>query len=174
VLRLTRITGLLLLGAAVFATTGVAGGSKTTDVDVTHTENVCGIDVTIHDYGHFVSTISGGIETDRYELKSTFTSDVNGAVVLFHEEGQQIYTVAPVPNADGGYTFTVTYKGKPEQFKLPNGGMLTRDAGTLTITDTFDSNLNFLSETATMQGPHPEYDSGFALECNLLVPIFTA
>ena len=173
-LRLTRITGLLLLGAAAFATTGIAGGSKTTDVDATHTETVCGISVTIHDVGHFVSTISGGSETDRYQLKSTFTSNVNGAVVLFHESGQQTYTLAPVPNASGGFTFTVSYDGKPEQFKLPNGPMLTRDAGRITITDTFDSQMNFLDETITEQGPHPEADSGFALECNLLVPIFTA
>jgi hypothetical protein len=171
--RLMYAAGVCLLAAAAFATAGIANSSKMIVVDHTHTDNVCGLQVTIHDVGKFVATISNGVETDRYQEKSTFTGP-NGAVVDFHEEGQQIYTLEPVPNADGGYTFTVTYKGKPEQFKLPNGPMLTRDAGTLTITDTFDSNMNFLNETATMQGPHPEYDSGFSLECDLLVPIFTA
>jgi hypothetical protein len=169
-----RLTGLLLLAAAVFAATATAAGSKTVWVDATHTETICGVSVSIHDYGHFVTTISGGVETDRYELKSTFTSNVNGAVVLFHESGQQTYDLNPVPNADGGYAFTVSYQGKPEQFKLPNGPMLTRDAGQITITDTFDSDMNFLNETATIKGPHPEYDSGFSLECDLLVPIFTS
>jgi hypothetical protein len=171
--RLTYATAVCLLAAAAFATAGVADSSKLTVVDQTHADIVCGAQVTIHDVGRFVSTISGGIETDRYELKSTFTA-TNGAVVLFHEAGQQTYPLEPLPNADGGYTVTVVYEGMPEQFKLPNGPLLTRDVGTITITDTFDSNMNFIDESITMHGPHPEADSGFALECDLLGPIFNA
>src|SRR5690242_4925711 len=171
--KLPRITGVFLLAAAALAAAGFAGSGKNTKFDDTFTDTICGAQVTIHQVGHVVTTIANGVETDRYQLQATFTA-ANGAVVDLHEAGQQSFTLEPVPNASGGYTATTVYKGVPEQFKLPHGGVLTRDAGTITIVDTFDASMNFLDETVTAHGPHPEFDSGFTLECDLLGPIFSS
>ena len=55
---------------------------------------------------------------------------------------------------------------------MPGGGLLTRDAGTITFVDSFDQDGNFLGEVTTgIHGPHPEAASRFNLACDTLTPI---
>ena len=165
--------------AAVVACTGVAAAAKpqVTMIDDTFSANLCGVDTIEHVVGVDVFSISGNTATDRYDLHITFTAP-NGAVILLHEAGTVSADVDPTPNGDGTYTAVVTYNGIPEQFRLPGGRVLTQDTGVITFTDILASDgsggFTFLSESIAMHGPHPEADSGFALQCNLLGPILNA
>ena len=61
-----------------------------------------------------------------------------------------------------------------ETLKLPNGGVLSRDAGAITILDTSNADGSFRSSTlAGESGPHPDFDSGFTLACDVIVPALT-
>lgn len=168
--RLTAIALAVLAVAIAFPAGSVAGKPDHTRIDETYADSLCGVPVTVHDEGHVISSISGNIEKDRYEFHTTFTT-ASGVVVLLHDVGTASGTITPVANGDGTYTSTLTYKGLPEQFKLPHGGVLTRDAGSLTIVDTLDSNFQLIDEQLISHGPHPEAASGFALECQILGPI---
>jgi hypothetical protein len=165
--------------AVVVAYTGVAAAAKpqVTKIDDTFTANLCGVDTIAHQVGVDVFSISGNTATDRYEFQTTFTAP-NGAVILLHAAGTVSADIEPTPNGDGTYTAVVTYTGVPEQFRLPGGRVLTQDTGVITFTDLLASNgsggFTFLSESIDMHGPHPEADSGFALECSLLGPILNA
>jgi hypothetical protein len=65
----------------------------------------------------------------------------------------------------------VTFKGLPEMIKLPNGSILSRDAGNVTFLDTEDADGNFISRTVVDEnGPHPDLDSDFAIFCDVIVP----
>jgi hypothetical protein len=167
------------LAIVVVAYTGVAAAAKpqVTKIDDTYTFNLCGVDTIEHDVGVDVISISGNTETQRYDLHTTFTAP-NGAVILLHDAGIVSADIEPTPNGDGTYTAVVTYGGIPEQFRLPGGRVLTQDTGVITFTDLLASDgsggFTFLSESIDMHGPHPEADSGFALECNLLGPIVNA
>jgi hypothetical protein len=100
-----------------------------------------------------------------------FTSAATGrSVVLFYS--YQFVEAGPIDNGDGTVTFTGTYKGLKEKLKLPNGTILSRDAGLVTFSNTFDATTgDFLGETVSAQnGPHPDLDSGGALFCDVIVP----
>ncbi len=156
---------------------GAAAKPQVTKLDETFTANLCGVDTNGHQLGIDVFSISGNTATDRYEFQTTYTAP-NGAVILLHASGTVSADIEPTPNGDGTYTAIVTYRGLPEQFRLPDGRVLTQDAGVITFTDILASDgsggFTFVSESIDMHGPHPEADSGFALECNLLGPILNA
>jgi hypothetical protein len=64
-----------------------------------------------------------------------------------------------------------------EKLKLPNGPILSRDAGLVTFDGIYDPTTgDLLSETISAEkGPHPELDSGGdfgggALFCDVIVP----
>jgi hypothetical protein len=88
---------------------------------------------------------------------------------------QFVAPVVPIDNGNGTLTFTETRKGLMEKLKLPNGTVLSRDAGLVTINDTFDATTgDFLGTTISPEnGPHPDLDSGFALFCDVIVPALT-
>ena len=164
------------LASIVVAYPGISAAAKpqVTKIDYTYTANLCGVDTIAHDVLIDVFSISGNTATDRYNLQTTFTAP-NGAVILRHAAGTVSADVNPTPNGDGTYTAVVTYKGLAEQYRLPGGGVLTRDTGVITFTDLLapdgSGGFTFLSESIATHGPHPEADSGFALECTLLGPI---
>jgi len=78
-------------------------------------------------------------------------------------------------NGDGTITFTETHKGLMEKLKLPNGAVLSRDAGLVTFNDTFNAATGeFLGQTISPEnGPYPDLDSGAALFCDVIVPALT-
>ena len=138
----------------------------------TFPDNVCGIDGTTTN-----KIVANGQEfadgTFKLQLnrKTLFTSAATGKSVLIFFAAQQV-NAAPIDNGDGTVTFVTTFKGLPEMIKLPNGRVLSRDAGFIGFNDTFDATTgDFLGETISPEnGPHPDADSGFTLFCDVIVP----
>ena len=109
---------------------------------------------------------------DDFEVTQTFTATQSGKSIRFHVANQVTGNDEPIDNGDGTITFVSTFKGLPEQIKLPNGPLLTRDAGVVTFTTILDAETGeFISQTLSGEkGPHPDLDSGFELFCNVIVP----
>jgi hypothetical protein len=109
---------------------------------------------------------------DDLELTQTFTATESGKSIRFHVAQQVTGNDEPIDNGDGTITFVNTFKGLPEQIKLPNGRVLTRDAGVVTFTIILDTESEeFISQTVSGEkGPHPDLDSGFEIYCNVLAP----
>ena len=99
----------------------------------------------------------------------------SGKSVEFHVAQQLDGSDTPIDNGDGTISFVFTFRGLPEKLKLPNGPVLSRDAGVVTFTNTFDALTgDFISQTISGEkGPHPDLDSGFEIFCDVLVPALT-
>jgi hypothetical protein len=115
------------------------------------------------------------LDTSRF--RDVFTAGNGKSVVLF-AAGQVSGPADPIQNADGTITFINTFKGLPEKLSIAGGPTLSRDAGTVTIADTFlplsNGDLQFVSQTVSGEhGPHPDLDSGFEVFCNVLIPALT-
>ena len=145
-------------------------------ISVTFPDNVCGIDGT-----SVLNVVANGQDfaddTSKSELRSNqiFTSAATGKSVSIFVANEFVATGAPIDNGDGTITFTETNKGLQEKLKLPNGTVLSRDAGLVTFNDTFDATTGeFLGQTISPEnGPHPDLDSGFTLFCDVIVPALT-
>lgn len=114
---------------------------------------------------------------DTTNFRQVFTAD-NGKSVLIFAAQQTSGPADPIQNADGTITFITTFKGLPEKLSVPGGPTLSRDAGVVTLAQTFlplpNGDLQFVSTTASGEhGPHPDLDSGFELFCNVLIPALT-
>jgi hypothetical protein len=132
----------------------------------TFDDNICGIEGTTVVSGmDNIQVFADGTFKDQFRQNYVFTSTATGKSVLLFVAQQFIGTV----------TFTSTFKGLPEKLKLPNGTVLSRDAGFVTFNDTFDATTgDFLGETISPEnGPHPDLDSGFTLFCDVIVPALT-
>jgi hypothetical protein len=132
----------------------------------------CGIDGTSVFNGlDNIQVFADGTFKAETQVNQVFTSAATGkSVLLFF--AFQFVEAGPIDNGDGTVTFTGTYKGLKEKLKLPNGAILSRDAGLVTFSNTFDATTgDFLGETvSTQNGPHPDVDSGFTLFCDVIVP----
>lgn len=138
----------------------------------TFSDNICGIDGTSVVNGmDNIQVFADGTFKDQARLNQVFTSAATHKSVLIFVADQFVGR-GPIDNGDGTVTFTNTFKGLPEMLKLPNGPVLSRDAGFVTFNDTFDATTgDFLGETISPEnGPHPELDSGGALFCDVIVP----
>ena len=138
----------------------------------TFPDNICGIDGTSVVSGmDNIQVFADGTFKDEFRLNQVFTSAATGKSVLLFAANQFV-GAGPIDNGDGTVTFTSTFKGLPKKLKLPNGPVLSRDAGFVTFNDTFDATTgDFLGETISPEnGPHPDLDSGFTLFCDVIVP----
>jgi hypothetical protein len=138
----------------------------------TFPDNICGIDGTTVVSGmDNIQEFADGTFKDEFRQNYVFTSAATGKSVLLFV-AQQFTGTGPIDNGDGTITFVSTFKGLPEKIKLPNGRVLSRDAGFVSFNDTFDATTGeFLGETISPEnGPHPDLDSGFALFCDVIVP----
>lgn len=114
---------------------------------------------------------------DTSTFRQVFTAE-NGKSVLIFSAGQVSGIAEPIQNADGTVTFINTFKGLPEKLSIVGGPTLSRDAGVVTLTDTFlplpNGDLQFVSRTVSGEhGPHPDLDSGFELFCSVIIPALT-
>ena len=109
---------------------------------------------------------------DTFEINQTFTSTATGKSIVLHVGQQQTGNDQPIDNGDGTVSFVATFKGLPEQIRLKNGRLLSRDAGNVTFTRVFDAVTgDFISMTVNSEkGPHPDLDSDFAIFCDVIVP----
>jgi hypothetical protein len=173
----------VLIAAAVvvvgLALSGAASAAKPFHVnfDDVSTDNVCGLDVTIEAIGvdNFspVFDAAGNLIAfkDTSQVKTIFTR--NGKSLVNAAAGQHTFTA--VGDFSGVVTFTDTYKGLPERIFVPNGALITRDAGIITFENVVDFSTNpdgdlISSAVLVNKGPHPEADADFALFCQ----VFTA
>jgi hypothetical protein len=177
-MRLT-VKGFPYVVAAVAALAFVAVGSAAAPTMQSHEnfadtfdDEFCGIAGTSVVRGVDNLTVYGNNTfSDRFELIQTFTS-TGGRSVRFHAAQHVTGNWEPIDNGDGTLTFVNTFKGMPEQIKLSNGRMLSRDAGVVTFTDVIDATTDeVISQTVSGEkGPHPDLDSDFELFCDVVVP----
>jgi len=106
---------------------------------------------------------------DTFTIIQTFTATASGKSRI-HAGNQVTGNDEPIDNGNGTISFITTFKGLPEQLKIPQGPMLSRDAGVATFTDTFDEKMGELTSRVVSgeKGPHPDLDSDFSLFCNVL------
>jgi hypothetical protein len=147
--------------------------------DDTFTDNVCGLDVAGEAVGvdNFtpLAVDSAGNPIafrDTSQVKVTWTR--NGKSLVVANAGQQTQTATG--DFNGIVTFTTTYKGLPERIFVPNGPVITRDAGIITIQDVVDFSTNpdgdLISSTVLVNnGPHPEADANFDLFCEVFTQV---
>jgi hypothetical protein len=109
-------------------------------------------------FDRFMATGSG---------RETWTAD-NGKSVRIQYSNQFLATEV-IDEAAGTITFSDTFTGLPEKIMTRGGPVLTRDAGLITFTATFDLETgDLISEDVTFSGPHPQAESDFTLFCEVI------
>jgi hypothetical protein len=167
-----------LVATAVAATTAGAAAKtmvfRNTFTDSNPTDSSCGIDgSSVIKFQDVTQVYADGTAKDEVNFKFVFTSDATGksfeisAAVM--EQG-----AGPILNPDGTVTFISTFKGLPQKLKIPNGPILTRDAGNVTITQTYDPTTgDLVSQTISPDdGPHPSLADP-NLFCDVIVSALT-
>jgi hypothetical protein len=176
----------LVLAGALALTIAASGGAsaaaptvnKHTNSTVTFPETICGVPGTstlsvVENFKLFAD----GTFLDTISSREVFTAQ-SGKSVLISVDRQKSGPAEPIQNADGTITFITTFKGLPEKLSINNGPTLLRNAGTVTLADTFlplpNGDLQFVSETVSGEhGQFPDLDSGFELFCDVLIPALT-
>ena len=163
-----------VLACATAATGLAAGSTQVTQFSFnTPRHQLCGIwgTAAVHGTSVFRDTGNG-----TYFMSGTFfgvfTAD-NGKSATLTAAGPQKQTSPPV--IDGGtVTITTTYGGLYEKFSITGGPTLSINAGVVTFVDVFkytwdpnDPVGDFISETVSLDGPHPDLQTG---GCEVLVP----
>jgi hypothetical protein len=144
------------LAVALFTSTAVAYGSgpETTRFDVTdaYTDTeLCGFDVAIvstqrgTDTVYPVDSARPWDEVIHATTRATLTSPATGRT-LVQKGGASLFI-----DGDAG---TFTFRGLPQMFLIPAGGVLARDAGSATFD--WDGNV------VVLHGPHPLITDGDA------------
>lgn len=169
-LRLTIVFALAAALASPVAATAGPGG-KPTFHDHEVFENVdsdfCGTGETvlISDDVNAVGWIgeTGGdpeqVLMVAFNVRTTLTNPDNGATLIGHSAGR--FTNQIIAGLESAaHTHEFVENGLRAQLKLPDGGVLTFDAGSLTYRISFDAADNVTNfEIVSVHGPHPAFDS---------------
>jgi hypothetical protein len=167
----------LVLVAVAASGAGAAGKTMVfhnSFTDSNPTDDACGIaGASTIKFQDITQVYADGTTKDEVNFKYVFTSDATGksfeitAAVM--EQG-----AGPILNPDGTVTFISSFKGLPQKLKVPNGPLLTRDAGNVTLTQTFDPTTgNLVSQSISPDhGPHPSLADP-NLFCNVIVSALT-
>jgi hypothetical protein len=99
-----------------------------------------------------------------YSTKYVVTRIGSDEVMIRTESGQVAFKI--VPETNGGYAIVSSGRGLPELIKSEHGRVLLRDAGEIVTVDHFDADGNFLGSDITIHGPHPDFDSDSAAQCD--------
>jgi hypothetical protein len=119
-----------------------------------------------------IQVFADGTFQDEFRLTYVFTAENGKSVELL--VANQFTGTGPTDNGDGTVTFTSTFKGIPERWKITNVPTLIIDVGFVTFTDVVNLTTGEVTTTIDPEnGPHPELDSDFTLLCSLLVPALT-
>jgi hypothetical protein len=181
-----RKLALVLAGALALMIAASGGASAAAPTVNEHTmstktfpEEICGVPGTstlsvVENFKLFAD----GTFLDTISSREVFTATQSGKSVLISVDRQESGPAEPIQNADGTITFITTFKGLPEKLSINNGPTLLRNAGTVTLADTFlplpNGDLQFVSETVSGEhGQLPDLDSGFELFCDVLIPALT-
>lgn len=166
------------LAAVVLLALGAPGASASPIQEHTHhtisytgPDEICGIPGSddVSGVDNF-QVLGNGTFKDQERLRNVFTSAATGKSIVMSLAYQGATSTA-VTNPDGSTTVVDTEKGLLEQIKLPHGPVISRDAGALTFSTTFNADGSERSSTLVGEnGPHPDFDSGYNLGCDLIVP----
>ena len=179
--RLIALAGLAggLLVALSFPVSGIAAKPVVHEhftIHDTFADNFCGIDGTsvVNGVGDYTEYANGTYKLTQ-SIKQIFTATASGKSLEFQLAGPILGAVNPIDNGDGTVTFVTTFKGLAEKIKVAHGPTLPRDAGVITLAQTFDAITgDFISfQILSQHGPHPEADSNGALLCEVVVPALT-
>jgi hypothetical protein len=166
----------VLAGLAASATTAAGNTMVFHDTfsDANPDANQCGIDGSSVVHGQDITQVyADGTARVEVNFKYVFTSSATGKSFEISAAVQET-GAGPIFNPDGTVSFVSTFKGLPQKLKVPNGPILTRDAGYVTIYETFDPNTgDLVSQTLSPDhGPHPSLaDPG--LFCDVIVAALT-
>jgi hypothetical protein len=143
------------------------------DVGTDTDPDFCGlgqtVDISFNVRLNIFSTLGAQEEFDKLTQsgKVTFTNPANGMTALLTFAGQVRNTIVEGDEA-GVHTHVFTTKGLAEKIRVPQGGVLTRDAGLIVERITFDENDEVIAYEASWKGPHPEAASNFELFCEVM------
>jgi hypothetical protein len=171
---------LLLAGLAVFLVvwpgSAVGAAPEITRDTFSFADELCGFTGTSTVSFVDVFTLNeDGTILDRARVKQTFTSD-SGKELTIDQAGVTGGLADPIVNPDGTVTFVRSFTGLAEKLQIPNGPMLSLDAGTITVTSTFtvDENGDLVDlvsrEVSGLHGPHPDLLSDFEVFCDVITP----
>lgn len=176
ILHVVALTGLMTVAAGAVARAPAGAATP----QVVHTQvnvSLTGIDVC----GFTVDSVVTGTDTietfvdqsgnvtiqNLAHVVSTLTNEANGKVVYVEGTGRDAFQPDPVVNRDGTVTATDTLTGMDLRIYTSHSSTLLKDAGFLSIVDTFDSQFNFLSEQVIVHGPH-EFAGDFTAMCEAI------
>lgn len=162
-----------LSAAAVFAAVGVllvlpaaAGAGRPVEhfhdtFQYTDTD-FCGTGETVLGEGTITLTawdLGNGVFKVTREFTQTLTNPANGAVVYSRSAGQTLSVAVELPS--GGRTIEFVDNGLRSQLRVRGEGIVTRDAGSLHWSISFDANGDFTGvQILEVHGPHPDFVSG--------------
>ena len=110
----------------------------------------------------------GQVVHAKVMIRVTYTNPDTGATVVERWAFSRTNRIV-VGTEAGAHTHEYTENGLKATFKLANGRLLTRDAGSLTYRVSFDAADNEVDfELVDMNGPHPGFEED--LFCSTLVP----
>jgi hypothetical protein len=166
----SAIVGLTVSGTAAASTMVF----HDTFSDAQQDDNQCGIDGSSVVQGQDITQVyADGTTRVEVNFKYVFTSGATGKSFEISAAVQET-GAGPIVNPDGTVSFVSTFKGVPQKLKIPNGPILTRDAGYVTIYQTFDPNTgDLISQTLSPDhGPHPSLADP-SLFCDVIVAALT-
>ena len=176
VVQVVALTGLMTLVAGWLAA-APAGAATPTVMHIKFNlslpdQDVCGFTVDSVVQGpltiHVFTDQSGNMtEQDTTSFVSTLTNEANGKVVHVGSSGRDRFTLSPVANPDGTFTFTDTLTGMSQRVYTSHSDTLVKDAGFISFVTIFDSQGNVLSEQVIEHGPHP-FGGDFTVFCDAI------
>lgn len=165
------------MGLTVAAAASAAQPLQFLDVIDETDADFCGTGETVEIEGTVRTTIwtgtTGGDPTQDLRvvvnIHITYTNPASGAAVV--ERWSFMGTNEIVSGLESGvHTHEFTENGLKATFRLAGGGLLSRDAGSLTYRVTFDANDVVTGfELVTMHGPHPAFSAEGDYFCDTLV-----
>ena len=176
VVQVVALTGLMTLVAGWLAAAPAGAATPTVDhikVNVSLPGiDVCGFTVDSVVQGtltiHVFTDQSGNMtEQDTSSVVDTLTNEANKKVVHVAGSGRDRFTLSPVANPDGTFTFTDTLTGMSQRVYTSHSDTLVKDAGFISFVTIFDSQGNVLSEQVIEHGPHP-FGGDFTVFCDAI------
>jgi hypothetical protein len=160
------LIGALAIAAVVAVAPMAASGAK--PEHGFHTESFtdpdfCGTGASVDGFFESIFTVSG--PKAEHQGSTTFTYGDASVVVSF--AGQ--FTDTIVATAEGGVeVHQLISKGITEKIQLPNGPVLSLDAGVIVELVTVQDGNILNDQIVSTNGPHPEAASGGSLFCQIV------
>jgi hypothetical protein len=117
--------------------------------------------------GFFESIFSANLSTGQAEHQGSVTFTYGDASVVVSFAGQFTDTIVST-EAGGVETHQLVSKGITEKIQVPNGPVLSLDAGVIVELVTVQDGNILNDQIVSTSGPHPEAASGGSLFCQIV------